>query len=87
MLECPQESFLSRIFCKLRLTQHAVAEIVDMRLVGFDQFGESFFIALLGLDHPGHFIVHAFSLDFLLSLREKTKKVAWFFVGELYHKD
>jgi hypothetical protein len=37
-----------------------------MCLICFDQFGEGFVTAMLGLDHPGHFIVHFSPEGFLL---------------------
>src|SRR5581483_2202750 len=76
MLKRPQKGLLRGIFRRLGFAQHAIAQVIDVRLVGFDQFCESFVTALLGLGHPGHFFVHAFSLNFLLRLRDKMEKVA-----------
>src|SRR5215213_10508097 len=60
-----QERLLRGILGGFRLTQHAVTQIVDVRLMLLDKPGERFVIALLRLENPGKFIIHSRSLYFL----------------------
>ena len=60
-----QEGFLRGIFSGFGLAQHAVTQIVDVRLMFLDELCKRLVIALLSLENPGKFIVHSRSLYFL----------------------
>ena len=71
-----QEGLLRGIFRGFRLAQHAIAQVVDGRLIRFDYISEGFIAALLRLEHPGHFVVHARSLFFYQTIRTESGMVA-----------
>ena len=72
VLKSPQKGLLRRVFSGFRLTQHAIAQVIDMFLVGFHQIGEGFVATLLGLKHPGHLFAHTFSFAVLLTFTQEA---------------
>src|SRR5919112_1418534 len=75
-----QKCLLRGIFSGFGLTQHAVTQIVDVRLVFLNKPCKRFVIALLRLENPGKFIVHSRSLYFLYA--EAEIKLRDNFIGE-----
>jgi hypothetical protein len=72
VLKRAQKCLLRGIFCQIRLTQHAIAQVENWSLIGFDEFGKRVVTALLGLNYPDLFFVHACSLvDFLPLFTQK----------------
>src|SRR3972149_333315 len=67
VLEGAQKRFLRGIFSQVRLAQHAITQVENRGLIGFDEMRKCLVTALLSLSDPGRFFVHACSLmDFLL---------------------
>ena len=62
VLEGAQEGLLRGILCQIGLAQHAIAQVENRGLIGFDEMRESLVTALLSLEYPGHFFVHTCSL-------------------------
>src|SRR6266498_3850303 len=66
-----QKRLLRSIFSHFRLTQHAITQVVDVRLMFLDELCKRFVIALLSLENPGKFVVHSRSLYLLYAGRRK----------------
>src|SRR5258706_1048033 len=76
VLERTQKCYLRGIFRQLRFAEHAIAKVKDRGLIGFDEFGKCLIAALLSLENPGCFFVHAcssYELTILLYARISRK--------------
>src|SRR5512138_28942 len=66
-----QKGLLGGIFGGFRLTQHAIAQVIDVCLMFFDELCKRIVVALLSLEYPGKFVVHSRSLYLLYAERGK----------------